>query len=1356
MTDLAEWRLCLVTDQDRCQLWMGTELQATTEPGSFQREQIGHFLLRGPNSTTRDLYPFLCYLPDAEGEQRLHFYDSIYRYQETRKEVSVLEYDNGLKHGSSEPVSGLEQAFTKELLKKAFQRHQGRMEVIEGRVANFGELLVEHADIVGRRFVIEHVHRFIEEHDRGLMVIQAEPGKGKTALMCHLIEDVFGHFTPQPVHFFYRRTAGITDPDVCVRSLYHALLQSHEITESEESQQQTSPDEVYEKLTNLLADSIAPRLSPSRPQLMFIDALDESDTTDARRTAFDRIPENLPAGMYVIATTRPISDRATLARRAHLHWYDLDSPDLLQDNLRDGTEYVRRELVGTDLPDDAVDEISRLGNANFLVLKLLVTQVRGRLESNEVREYIRRLATDCGQDQLGFIYKEFWKRLTNRLNREDTNLLCDMAGLLVTARAPLTREMICCCLRLRDGDWDFALRHLSEYLTVIEQEAENVRETYYRIYHESFADFLRSAVVQQRGRYQNLLAEYCLGWSELAPGRGRLYALRFAAAHLIAMGRWIDLVSLLTDLRFVEAKCLVGLTYALVADYDDALRIAPHREALAQRNSTRKQNLRDYAERLVEYSRKWNEATFRWRKKPNVYPLPAAGAIPLPLPPDSDLDPTEESTALHVGSEMPAATDAIRLNAFAAFTRTHCHCLSAHPAQTLLIARNHASDGPVAVMAERQVAKLQQVWVARDPRPRTPPMNEVLFWKLEGQGTGWGAVALTADGRHAVSGSVDGTLIVWDLEAGRQLTTLAQSHQGWVQAVAITPDGRFAMSADRGDLWVWDLATNRPLRKLKGHTSGISAVAMSPDGRLAVSTGGDLTMRVWDVEAGHEVWILEGHTCTANDVALNPDGRLAVSAGDDKTIRVWDLLEGRELWALRGHTGAVASVALSLDGRRVVSASADRTVRVWDIETGREVYVFRGHVGAVEAVALTADGQRAVTTDTSGLLQIWDLAAGRGLCKLKGPGRVSSLALTADGQTAVGSGTSLEVCERLATGRQSPLAGHIGGVSAVALTADGRRAVSGGSDGTVRVWETATGHELHAMKSPASRVTLVELTPDGRRAITTSQVWPYGMLGVWDLETGQELYLLEGHEAGVRALTVTQDGRRAISASDDTTLRVWDPNNGCQLHVLQGHAETVAAVAVTPDGRVGVSASWDETLRLWDLETGRQLRVLEGHSDWVYAVQIGRDGQTAVSASADGTVRAWQLATGRELHVLTGHEGGVLRLKLTSDGRRAVTVGRDHTIRVWDVAKGVQVGLMMGDGHDVHALELSPDGRLVVSVADDLSCRVWDLCSGDELATYVHSASLCCLSCILTDGRFACGTSDGHVHFLRLCNLPNT
>jgi hypothetical protein len=201
-----------------------------------------------------------------------------------------------------------------------------------------------------------------------------------------------------------------------------------------------------------------------------------------------------------------------LAHGRSWEWYNLDDPELVQENLRDGGEYVRRELAPSGLPNDTLDEIARVGGGNFLVLKHLCRHIRGVLEPTEVSEYVRHLATDGAADRLGFIYREFWERTTSRLDPDDFKLLCEVAGLLVTAQAAITADMICDALNLRAGDWDFALRLLVEYLIVIREQEQGVSEMFYRIYHESFADFIRSRILTEgeRKRLHSLMADYCL------------------------------------------------------------------------------------------------------------------------------------------------------------------------------------------------------------------------------------------------------------------------------------------------------------------------------------------------------------------------------------------------------------------------------------------------------------------------------------------------------------------------------------------------------------------------------------------------------------------------------------------------------------------------------------------------------------------------------------------------------------------------------------------------------------------------------------------------------------------------------
>ena len=529
-------------------------------------------------------------------------------------------------------------------------------------------------------------------------------------------------------------------------------------------------------------------------------------------------------------------------------------------------------------------------------------------------------------------------------------------------------------------------------------------------------------------------------------------------------------------------------------------------------------------------------------------------------------------------SDLSLVQSALRLSA---------HILYKEPAQLgpQLIGRLLAADSEPVQQFLTHIRQSQPTPWLESLLPTLSQAGGPLLRTLEGHTYGVEAVAVSADGRHVVSGSADETVKVWELGTGRELRTL-EGHTGWVEAVAVTADGRHVVSGSFDNtVKVWELESGRELRTLEGHANEVWAVAVSADGRHVVSGSVDKTVKVWELETGRELRTLEGHSSGVIAVAVSADGRHVVSGSSDNTVKVWELGTGRELRTLKGHADAVEEVAVSADGRHVVSGSSDHTVKVWELGTGRELRTLEGHTSYVEAVAVSADGQHVVSGSLDNTVKVWELETGRELRTLEG---------------------------------------HANEVWAVAVSADGRHVVSGSRDNTVKVWELGTGRELRTLEGHTGWVEAVAVSADGRHVVSGS--WDK-TVKVWELETGRELRTLKGHAERVQAVAVSADGQHVVSGSLDNTVKVWELGTGREVRTLKGHADAVQAVAVSADGRHVVSGSDDNTVKVWELGTGREVCSLVADAV-VCSCAVAPDGISIVAGDEAGRIHFLRFHSG--------------------------------------------------------------------------------------------------------------------------------
>jgi cytochrome c len=251
--------------------------------------------------------------------------------------------------------------------------------------------------------------------------------------------------------------------------------------------------------------------------------------------------------------------------------------------------------------------------------------------------------------------------------------------------------------------------------------------------------------------------------------------------------------------------------------------------------------------------------------------------------------------------------------------------------------------------------------------------------QLRGHGGPVRALAVSQDGKTAMSGSFDQSAILWDLDRGAALQVL-RFHDGAVNALAALPDGRFVTGGEDGRLAVWRAGASAPAQVFEAHKAPIAGLAVSPAGESVASASWDGAVRITSLADGR-ARVLQGHQGNVNAVAFLPDGRLA-SAGYDATLRLWPKDEGAAV--VVSLPTPLNVVAAAPDGE-IVAAGADGIVRILDRR--HEVRATVETTGSpIIGLALSADGRRVAAAAIAGSVAVIDRAEGRALFSLVGPG----------------------------------------------------------------------------------------------------------------------------------------------------------------------------------------------------------------------------------------------------------------------------------------------------------------------------------------------------------------------------------
>jgi WD40 repeat protein/uncharacterized caspase-like protein len=171
-------------------------------------------------------------------------------------------------------------------------------------------------------------------------------------------------------------------------------------------------------------------------------------------------------------------------------------------------------------------------------------------------------------------------------------------------------------------------------------------------------------------------------------------------------------------------------------------------------------------------------------------------------------------------------------------------------------------------------------------------------------------LAFSRDGKTLAAGYLNSTIKLWDVSTGAWRRTLRANSKWAITAVIFSPDGKTlaGCSADN-TVKLWNVLTGSEMytfkegssvteigSSLKGKSSS-GRVDFSPDGKTFASVYDD-TVKLWDVASGRELRTLKGHSDWISSITFGQNGKYLISGSADTTIRIWDVSSGKELASL--------------------------------------------------------------------------------------------------------------------------------------------------------------------------------------------------------------------------------------------------------------------------------------------------------------------------------------------------------------------------------------------------------------------------------------------------------------------------
>lgn len=408
------------------------------------------------------------------------------------------------------------------------------------------------------------------------------------------------------------------------------------------------------------------------------------------------------------------------------------------------------------------------------------------------------------------------------------------------------------------------------------------------------------------------------------------------------------------------------------------------------------------------------------------------------------------------------------------------------------------------------------------------------------------------DGRWIAAAGRDSAITIWDIAAEAALHNIKV--QTDVLSMCFTANGQeIVCGLSNGRVLVWNPSSGELPRSTPAHEGWVNAVTVSADGRYILTAGDDRTIRSWKSSSDILTQTFAGKFSEMTAAVFSRDGNTIVTVTEGKRATCWDLISGK----MTNSFYAPWNMTASPDGRFLASAGTKK-VSVFSVATGQRLFTLS--TDSAQNV-FSSEGDFLLTINSRGQQDIRKMNSGN-LVNSFHSGQVPFRFDLNRGATSFAlSNDSLVALKDAGSGKTGVINTHDRvGVTMVRFSLDGQSLfVADGIGGVLESWNTSTlqktgtygyhpheSYEKHTSKCRGHKFAIGFVT-----AVVENPALPLiasgasdGSIMIWNSRTQSEVQAVAGHPGWITSLAYSPDGAFLLSASKDATARIWEARSG--------------------------------------------------------------------------------------------------------------------------------------------------------------------------------------------------------------------